>query len=507
MATDIVKFGRELNHYVDKKYFSKGTSIWVLQRRVMSTAIQCLTEAEDSKLDASEVFVYLFHFAEEASKDVEYIIKLMASQIELLFPNEEKFAKTLYRFFSDFADEIKHNNQYETFFMAFTYVQEHAKNGILVDEVPTIMAPVTNILLNLFFELLEFLRPNKYNINEMVVGLSTEGKILTIRDPYPMTDVPLYHIEKLAETKKFSSPEEFQMYIRQEYEKYGFSGIDSEYAINSLQGENNFLNNMMYSLIQYINEYTIDMLPEKPFQFPFDLRNWKCMLYAGTKIEAGRLVELAKHKRKRTLPANGAVVVFNDMNTLFSSLSLKEVYNNDAIVLLYKVTSEKGGDISGYFNTKTGMFWSPFYNATLYVEDRSIDVKGFENVVQDLVLWAYVAFVCDDAGAMPTQASFQSSFQFPDNSLPSVSFFGVGGKLRNQLSLNQNDAGKVTLFDRSQYQEAERPINGFVRRLPVGQKASEKAKLLAESLGFELSEDETYVQPFIRRQWLKAAKS
>lgn len=249
------------------------------------------------------------------------------------------------------------------------------------------------------------------------------------------------------------------------------------------------------------------MLPEKPFQFPFDLRNWKCMLYAGTKIEAGRLVELAKHKRKRTLPANGAVVVFNDMNTLFSSLSLKEVYNNDAIVLLYKVTSEKGGDISGYFNTKTGMFWSPFYNATLYVEDRSIDVKGFENVVQDLVLWAYVAFVCDDAGAMPTQASFQSSFQFPDNSLPSVSFFGVGGKLRNQLSLNQNDAGKVTLFDRSQYQEAERPINGFVRRLPVGQKASEKAKLLAESLGFELSEDETYVQPFIRRQWLKAAKS
>lgn len=110
MATDIVKFGRELNRYVDKKYFSKGTSIWVLQRRVMSTAIQCLTEAEDSKLDASEVFVYLFHFAEEAGKDVEYIIKLMASQIELLFSNEEKFAKTLYRFFSDFADELTYSH-------------------------------------------------------------------------------------------------------------------------------------------------------------------------------------------------------------------------------------------------------------------------------------------------------------------------------------------------------------------------------------------------------------
>ncbi len=341
----------------------------------------------------------------------------------------------------------------------------------------------------------------------MVVGLSTEGKILTIRDPYPMTDVPLYHIEKLAETKKFSSPEEFQTCVRQEYEKYGFAGIDSEYAINSLQGENNFLNNMMYSLIQYINEYTIDMLPQKPFQFPFDSRNWKCMLYAGTKTESDRLVELAKHKRKRTLPANGAVVVFNDISNLFSSLMLKEIYSNDTIVLLYKVTSEKGGDISGYFNTKTGIFWSPFYNATLYLEERSFDVQEFENIIQDLVLWAYVAFVCDDAGVMPTQSSFQSSFQFPDNSLPSVSFFGVGGKLRNQLSLNQNDAGKVTLFDRSQYQEAERPINGFVRRLPVGQKASEKAKLLAESLGFELSEDETYVQPFIRRQWLKAAKS
>ena len=46
-------------------------------------------------------------------------------------------------------------------------------------------------------------------------------------------------------------------------------------------------------------------------------------------------------------------------------------------------------------------------------------------------------------------------------------------------------------------------INGFIRRLPAGQKASERAILIAESYGYELKSDETYVTPFVRRQWLK----
>lgn len=508
MKLDMADFGLEMNRYVDKKYSNKGVSIWVLHRRVISTAIQCVAESTDTELDASDVFTFLYHFSEGVKGDSRLILKSITGQVELAFSDPYKFAKSLYRFLSNFGDDIKQNSQYEAFFMAFSYAQEHAKHGILVDEVPTVMIPVTNIIINLFFETLEFLRPNKYNINQIVVGLSTDGKILTMRDPYPMSDVPLYHIEKIGSTKKFRNQQEFRSLIHQEYLKYGYTDIFNELDINALQGENNFLNNMVFSLVQYTNEYTTDILPESPFHFPDNIANLYYPVFSGSENDVSHLYDLTKHKRKRTLPANGAIVRFLDTENLFSSLHIKETYNNDSIILLYKLTSDKWGDISGYYNTKTGMFWSPFYSATLYVagNEKGIRTRKFEFVVRNLVLWMYAAFVCDDTDILPTQIAFQKAFHFRNGGLPAASFFGVGGKLRKQYQ--QNDGlEKAVLFDRDNKFEEERPISGFVRRLPDGKKASEKAKLLAEMLGFELSENETYVQPFIRRQWLKASST
>lgn len=508
MKLDMADFGLEMNRYVDKKYSNKGVSIWVLHRRVISTAIQCVAEATDTELDASDVFTFLYHFSECVEGDSRLILKSITGQVELAFSDPYKFAKSLYRFLSNFGDDIKQNSQYEAFFMAFSYAQEHAKHGILVDEVPTVMIPVTNIIINLFFETLEFLRPNKYNINQIVVGLSTDGKILTMRDPYPMSDVPLYHIEKIASTKKFRNQQEFRSLIHQEYLKYGYTDIFNELDINALQGENNFLNNMVFSLVQYTNEYTTDMLPEFPFHFPASTTYWHYPIFSGSDEDVAHLFDTTQHKRKRTLPANGAVVRFQDKNSLFSSVHIKETYNNDSIILLYKISSEEGGDISGYYNTKTGMFWSPFYNATLYVDGKGMEAKDFEKVVRNLVLWVYAAFACNDPNILPTQDMFQKEFHCYDKEAPTVSFYGIGGKPRKQYKVNDG-LEKPVVFDRDRdkYEESERPINGFVRRLPDGKKASEKAKLLAEMLGFELSENETYVQPFIRRQWLKASST
>lgn len=45
-------------------------------------------------------------------------------------------------------------------------------------------------------------------------------------------------------------------------------------------------------------------------------------------------------------------------------------------------------------------------------------------------------------------------------------------------------------------------ISGCIRKLPDEQKASERAITLAQSLGYDLAEDETYVQPFERSSWI-----
>ena len=70
--------------------------------------------------------------------------------------------------------------------------------------------------------------------------------------------------------------------------------------------------------------------------------------------------------------------------------------------------------------------------------------------------------------------------------------FGLGGKLRNVYDGVQRQRS-------GDYEAAEASIQGYIRKLPAGQKASEEARTLAESLGYDLEPNETYVRPFIRQ--------
>lgn len=70
--------------------------------------------------------------------------------------------------------------------------------------------------------------------------------------------------------------------------------------------------------------------------------------------------------------------------------------------------------------------------------------------------------------------------------------YGQGGKLRNVYD------GAAHTRD-GEYEKAEATIQGYIRKLPVGQKASREARDLAESLGYELDANETYIRPFIRQ--------
>lgn len=79
----------------------------------------------------------------------------------------------------------------------------------------------------------------------------------------------------------------------------------------------------------------------------------------------------------------------------------------------------------------------------------------------------------------------------------------IGGKPRDYRKKGNGGDEPLRVFDKSKYDASSKNINGFIRHLPAGQKASERAILIAESYGYELKSDETYVTPFVRRQWLK----
>lgn len=79
----------------DKKYRSKGESIWVFQRRTLSSACQVATTLHD--MDFGKASTFLFHLVREA-EECKPIIEAVSSQVELAMANPDKFIKGYHQF-------------------------------------------------------------------------------------------------------------------------------------------------------------------------------------------------------------------------------------------------------------------------------------------------------------------------------------------------------------------------------------------------------------------------
>lgn len=198
------------------------------------------------------------------------------------------------------------------------------------------------------------------------------------------------------------------------------------------------------------------------------------------------------HHRRRTLPANGALFQF-DVCQLIQEIKLKETCRDNEIVCLYKIVT-KFGDLAGYYNTSTEWFY--------ILTDRA-QFPELVDSVTNLILWLYTSLACDLPDVLPTDASFRSSFVTHADAPFGIRCLMIGGKPRDYRKKGNGGDEPLRVFDKSKYDASSKNINGFIRHLPAGQKASERAILIAESYGYELKSDETYVTPFVRRQWLK----
>lgn len=174
-----------------------------------------------------------------------------------------------------------------------------------------------------------------------------------------------------------------------------------------------------------------------------------------------------------------------DGSLLYRDMLLKEVYHDDAVICLFRIELSKG-EIAGFYNTRTGKFSSPFHmNAT--------NVFHFGLSVERLFLWAYAAFTTNEM--LPTTESYRNVMIDP---YAEVTFTSIPGKLR----VPTNCKHIRTIAGKDGYESTVKHINGYIRKLPEGQIASDKAMAIAESLGYSLAADETYVCPFERTSWI-----
>lgn len=444
---------------IDRKYATDPS--YILRKRVANTAGDVIRKIQNIAFEDLTMDLYFicnevgYKFFSEKYRNVIEFAKL--------YP--EKLSDKLYIYYRDIAKLIKKENRLSDFFM-FMSIFEEASN---------ISEKHRNIFLaymDLLIEQTEFLRPNLYNHNQLIAGVTTEGEVLVIPDPFPNIDLPAYEL-----TRSKKKGKEAVEFLAKSFKKYGYS-FDRYDEVHSTS--NCFINNVNL-LVPYINEFTYDMLPANPYPPRTNIQ------YVIAKDKD--FTEMLRSRRK-TLPANGLVVNFSE-SVFYDKILLKEVFHNGCIHLLCKFTTLYG-DITVRYNTKNGSFFSPFDHQNGYFHDFHLNLKR-------IALWIYASYVCPTDEIIPTEEAYH---RFTDDKQAKVTFSSIGGKLKATLSSKTNSH-----LDLDKYMQKSISIAGYIRKLPEGQKASEDKVALAQSLGLSLADDETYVEPFIRQSWVLKMKT
>ena len=359
------------------------------------------------------------------------------AQLELAGADPEKFALGLHQFFNKMANTIQKQNLYDNFFeFYYRCVKLRLKN-----ENENVNATVSTAYQNLLVQQMEYLRPSKFDFRTFIAGRKTTG----------------------------SDPEEYL------YGLYRKAGYDIHNADDHLRyiSEDKLHTTTCTTLLPFINEYTFDILPQNIYNANSDIIH-RVMV----NVDLSELKEELKH-RKHTLPTNGVRIIFKDAE-IFSEILLKEILYDNSIYMLYRLNSVNG-DICGVYETRDSFFYGIFIasEAHGYLEER----------MESMILYLYATQVL---GGSYLLSDINRYLMIEGCEHITAEGFGLGGKLRNVYDGVQRPRN-------GDYETAEASIQGYIRKLPAGQKASEEARTLAESLGYDLEPNETYVRPFIRQ--------
>lgn len=456
---------------LNRKLEGKPQPMQVLQKRTMNTALAVLDNLED--IPFTQLSMSLYFYCQDIK--MNEFTHLYENQVELAGANPEKFVFQLHKFFNDISHKIKKEELFEEFF-EFYYrcvrLRTEQENKNVEDKVVV-------AYLNLLTQNIEYLRPSKFDFGTAVAGRKTSGELIVAPDLFPNLDLAGYDFQ--MEFEKGNIKGNPLAIMCRCYKKYGYD-VKSMDDLELYSNIDKLQTTTITALLPFINEFTYDILPTKPFSTRasyFERLNT---------ILALNDLKQALCRRNKTLPSNGVIITFKD-NPLFERLLLKEIFFDDCIFLLYKLTTTEG-DLSGYYDTKGKFFFTMFRE---YKENTALA----DNFAA-LVLYLYGCYALNN----PIYQLTKTSDFFTLKGCPQIIVEGVlhGGKVKNVYDHSEKEITFGTARKGNEdYEQETRSIQGFIRRLPEGQQASERAIALADSLGYDLAPNETYVQPFIKQ--------
>ena len=399
--------------------------------------------------------------------DFGKITQAFEAQLKLAATNPERFLFGLHQFYNDITNKIRKAGQFQEIvdFMGIYLELDNFSYNKQIDD------PAISAYSNLLLHTLEYLRPEKFNLQQTLIGVSTSGEPLAGNDLFPFFDMPSFRLHETAGTS--AAPKSQEQATALAIALYAEQGLDIKTAEDMAYHQvlQRTHENTLYVLRPYINEYTCDMLPQSPYESMYPPA-----LGLELNVELPVFHELLK-KRTATLPDNGVRVVVDDVIGEILEIHFKEIVKYDEVIMLYRITTASG-DISGYYNTKSDFLYS--------IVNEADDAPDLLDRISTLILYCYAECVVknlDYLDVLITNQKYPLSFEY----------YNIDGEINNVYN---------TPLMSHETAEGKNPdaafLNGFIRKLPPGQAPPKEDVELAESMGYCLEADEVYVKPFCK---------
>jgi len=458
--------GQLLNKYgkrYRKKFAGKPFPTQLMMHRTFNTAIIVLDRLQG--LTPEDISRSLRISCVDS--DFEKIARAFEVQIELAVVNEEKFIWDLYQFYNGISNQIRKTGQYQQiadYTGAYLELDHYYYN---MQQEDMAVGAFSNLLLHT----MEYLRPEKFNLKQELIGVATTGEPLAGDALYPFFDMPGFRLHETMGTD--AAPRSEAQAMAMTAAVYAEQGLEIKTSEDMMyyQTAQRGYENSLFIMLRYTNEYTSDMLPQKPYlsqQAP-------C---AGLQVNfPPSMFHKVLKRRSSTLPKNGVKIVADDVVSEIQAIYMKEIVKDDAVILLYRIETASG-DISGYYNTQTDFLYS--------ITNEIGDTPDLYGHVSAMVLYCYAKCVVKYIGQLDVMISNQMyPMDFEIEELGDESEIVYSGPLSPR-----EDNTEVFL-------------NGFIRKLPAGETASDEDIALAAGMGYALEEDEVYVKPPCKISFVK----
>ena len=469
--SDPITDSRHWFRYLEEHASSTPPEQRVLQRRSVMSGIYIVRDlAQISDTDYADAMDAIRTWAGAGE-----LYSLYASMLDQAKRDPETFIRGLHQRYIRAIRMMKEQHQLVPFFrylsrlglMSGQFAFMHRDDK---ENSDAHCAFVYNRYMELLIQQTDYLKM-PFDPERRVAGMTTEGKLIRVPEYAPYLDELMYVIMQPAEPGAASGS-----MLADVLKKNGLTANFDFTTVDRISEISSFFTRNLAAMLPYINEFTVDILPDRKHAFDTDIMP---LLGYAVVTEAEYLRSLLRHRR-RMLPVNGAefVAVKNAGKQYpLRAVYLKELYCDGQFLLLYRVTYRKTGMISGFCDVSDPAcpFFSPLQFTT--AGNQTAALAMFAENLEKLVLYCYAAVVCDDSSvsweAMPGDVLYLKEDDTVENI--SMEYCPHDGLPRDVIKKKHCD---------------RIPVQG---KIVMAENACDADRELATALGFELKDNERYV--------------